>query len=86
MALRSIKDKLNGMFTKWVPFESSMLTTDKLEDDMFSIQANADGAHELNFSYAYHIDLDQKQSDETRRYMNGVLSYFNNVMKQALRQ
>ena len=30
-ALRSIKDKLNGMFTKWVPFESSLLTTDKLE-------------------------------------------------------
>lgn len=53
---------------------------------MFSMTANTgDAQHDLQFSYKLHINLDQKQSDETRGYMGGVLSYFNSVMKQALR-
>lgn len=64
-----------------------LYTTQKLEDEMFPMTANtADGNHDLQFSYKLHVNLDQKQSDETRAYMNGVLSYFNSVMKQALRQ
>jgi hypothetical protein len=30
-ALRSIKENLNGMFTKWIPYESSLFTTNKVE-------------------------------------------------------
>ena len=49
---------------------------------MFSMTANAGGQnHDIQFSYKLHIDLDQKQTDETRDYMSGVLSYFNSVMK-----
>lgn len=87
-ALKSCKETLNSKFDKWIPFDGKLFSTAKDEDDMFSMAAGTlDGQrHELNFSFLLHVNLDQKQTDETRIHMNGVLSYFNSVMKQALRQ